>query len=111
MDLPAAPTKVEAPKLQELKKLLEVDIASQPDWPDLTGDIRLLRFLRGYDCNPQAAADAYSKMLGWRAENGVDDIHQDIETNNLQLSFDNIPDGACRGPKWSSWIRRGAMIT
>jgi len=96
MDLPAAPTKVEAPKLQELKKLLEVDIASQPDWPDLTGDVRLLRFLRGYDCNPQAAADAYIKMLRWRTENGVDDIHQDIETNNLQLSFDNIPDGACR---------------
>ena len=90
---PAAPTAAEAPALVALKDELRAELAAQPPWPDLIGDIRLLRFVRGHDCDVAAAADAYRQMLAWRAEAGMDAVRADIEARNLQLQWSDMPDG------------------
>ena len=65
----AAPSAAEAPRLAELKAELAAELAAQPAWPELTGDIRLLRFLRGHG---DGAAAAYRRMLALRKEHGLD---------------------------------------
>jgi len=45
-----------------------------PAFPELTGDLRLLRFLEGYGMDVGAASEAYVGMLTWRARNGMDTV-------------------------------------
>ncbi|CEM03539.1 unnamed protein product [Vitrella brassicaformis CCMP3155] len=55
------------------------DVLSQlPEFPELKGDIRLLRFLRGYMNNLDDAESAYRAHIEWREQNGVDEIRQDV---------------------------------
>mmetsp|Transcript_2327 Transcript_2327/g.7406 ORF Transcript_2327/g.7406 Transcript_2327/m.7406 type:complete len:433 (+) Transcript_2327:17-1315(+) len=60
-----------APELEELQK-------QGFDYPHTTGDIFLLRVLRGNDSDPEKAATWYRKCLAARKEYGLDQIYQSI---------------------------------
>jgi hypothetical protein len=51
---------------------------SVPQFQEVVGDRKLIRFLRGHDHNVDKVRDLYIKMLAWRKENKVDDIRQKI---------------------------------
>lgn len=50
---------------------------------ELVGDVRLLRFLRGYKMNVSVAATKYREMLAMRQKLKLDDIRDDIVSNNM----------------------------
>jgi len=45
-----------------------------PGFIELTGDLRLHRFLEGYNSDPTMAAEAYVSMLVWRQRNNMDNV-------------------------------------
>lgn len=45
-----------------------------PGFIELTGDLRLHRFLEGYNSDPTMAAEAYVSMLVWRQRNDMDNV-------------------------------------
>ena len=54
-------------------------------FPDVYGDLRLLRFLRkDRPQNPVSAAERYEKFLAWRQEQTVDQVRMDLEKQPFQ---------------------------
>jgi hypothetical protein len=51
---------------------LRTDLASCPQHPELVGDWKLLRFIRGHH-TVKAAAKAFRDMLKYREERGVEE--------------------------------------
>lgn len=50
-------------------------------FPDVYGDLRLLRYLRKDAVqNPESAAQRYRSFLNWRRENDVDTVRLDVES-------------------------------
>ena len=57
-------------------------------FPDVYGDLRLLRFLRkDRPQNPVSAARRYEKFLAWRQEQSVDQVRMDLEKQPFQSSI------------------------
>eukprot|EP00511_Aplanochytrium_stocchinoi_P004279 CAMPEP_0204825460 /NCGR_PEP_ID=MMETSP1346-20131115/3343_1 /ASSEMBLY_ACC=CAM_ASM_000771 /TAXON_ID=215587 /ORGANISM="Aplanochytrium stocchinoi, Strain GSBS06" /LENGTH=393 /DNA_ID=CAMNT_0051953103 /DNA_START=118 /DNA_END=1296 /DNA_ORIENTATION=+ len=86
LDFPLA-SQEEEEEVKELRSLLAEDFADRAcgKWPDVTGDVRLLRFLRGYDHQLEAAAEAVRDMLQIRDKYNMDEVHEsfaDVECNN-----------------------------
>ena len=67
--------------LEAMKILIQSDIEKAPHYPEIVGDRRLIRFLRGYSLHPDKAAKAYLNFLKWRKDNDVDTIRNDILYN------------------------------
>jgi hypothetical protein len=67
----------EKPLVAQMREMLAVDLAALPSgrWPDVTGDIRLLRFLRGFDHHVEKAVSAVRDMLAIRERYGMDEMH------------------------------------
>jgi hypothetical protein len=65
---------------EALKGDLAAELAAEPwaSFRELTGDVRLLRFLRGHELGVGAAAAAFRRHLAWRQEHRVDDIRQAV---------------------------------
>lgn len=70
------PEEVEA--LKEIRKRCQADISSVPPYPDLIGDRKLIRFLRGSNGKIELAAEMYSKFLEWYKTNNVAAIRHKI---------------------------------
>jgi hypothetical protein len=68
----------ETSKLTQMRKVLHKELRRRSQLPDVVGDRRLLRFLRGHGQNVEKACKMYSKFLLWRDENDVDGIRDDI---------------------------------
>ena len=68
----------ESAALEEMKQRLSREIAVTPPYPDVVGERRMMRFLRGKDCNVELATQQYKNFLKWRRENGVDQIRDKI---------------------------------
>ena len=49
-----------------------------PQFPEVVGDRKILRFLRGHDYDIDKVTMMMTKFLEWRRENKVDDIRQHI---------------------------------
>ena len=64
--------------LQKLKEKVKKELAEAPQFPELVGDRRLIRFLRGRDNDPDLAAGMYLNHLKWRKEMNVDVIRNQI---------------------------------
>lgn len=64
--------------LERMKLLVKTELQSYPQYPEVVGDRRLIRFLRGYNNDPEKAAQGYLKHLRWRKEYNVDDIRNQI---------------------------------
>lgn len=68
----------EARLLEEMRSALGDKLTRRAQYPDLVGDRRLLRFLRGTQYNVLRACEKYSKFLDWRDAHSVDAIRNDI---------------------------------
>ena len=64
--------------LQQMKDQLQPILSTYPPYPEVTGDRRLLRFLKGYNLNVEKAVKAYQEFIKWRKDNDVDAIRNDI---------------------------------
>jgi hypothetical protein len=53
-------------------------LAEAPPYPEVVGDRKIIRFLRGHDHNLEKVIEMYSKFLHWRKEHGVDEIRRNI---------------------------------
>lgn len=49
-----------------------------PNFPEVVGDRKIIRYLRGHDHNVDKVCDLYAKFLIWRKTAKVDDIRRDI---------------------------------
>ena len=76
MQFPLA-TAAEASQIVAMREQLKGDLdgAACSAWPDITGDVRFLRFLRGYDHSVEQAVVAVRDMLRIRALYGCDELH------------------------------------
>eukprot|EP01035_Chromulina_nebulosa_P033588 gene33588-44984_t len=77
----------ESQALVEIRKSLAVKLAEQPAFPEVVGDRRLLRFLRGKQHNIEEATEMISNFLTWRKDNNVDSIRQDIVYGGKNTPF------------------------
>jgi hypothetical protein len=68
----------EESKLQQMKTVLAIDLANVPEYMDVVGDRRLLRFLRGHNLDINKACFMYRKFLKFRQEHKVDQIRDRI---------------------------------
>ena len=64
--------------LAEMKVSLKTDIERSPPFPEVVGDRRLIRFLRGCGHDLERTIKTVRNFLEWRRENGVDEIRQNI---------------------------------
>lgn len=90
------PTAEEAPAFAAFKAELATELATEPwaSFPELTGDIRLLRYLRSREANVAEAAKAFRAHLEWRKANGVDAIRQRVVDEKMTLDWSLYPRGA-----------------
>eukprot|EP01041_Mallomonas_annulata_P007024 gene7024-14292_t len=62
----------------EMRRRLDCQLSDRPQFPEVVGDRRILRFLRGFNHNIENSFRAMSEFLKWRLENGIDSIRNDI---------------------------------
>jgi hypothetical protein len=96
MEESSAPLPEEEAGMAALKAELAAELAAEPwaGFPELTGDVRLLRFLRSREGDAAEAAKAFRAHLAWRKENGVDAIRQRVVDEQLGLDWARYPRGA-----------------
>lgn len=58
-------------------------LTSCPQYPEVVGDRKLIRFIRGHNHDINKVCEMVEKFLAWRIANGVNDIRQDIVDNQL----------------------------
>jgi hypothetical protein len=75
-----------------MREELKEELLSRRQLPDVVGDRRLLRFLRGHNHNVDKAVMMYRKFLNWRDANDVDSIRDDILYGGIKSPFD-FPSG------------------
>ena len=69
--------------LMKMRSRLSDVLSNRPQFPDVVGDRKLLRFLRGHDHSVDKACEMFTKFLKWRDENGVDEIRERIVHGGL----------------------------
>ena len=55
-----------------MKDRLADKLSQRPQYPDVVGDRKLLRFIRGHEYNVDKACEMIVKFFEWREKNGVD---------------------------------------
>lgn len=53
-------------------------LQASPPFPEVIGDRKIIRFLRGHDHNIDKVCELYGKFLRWRKECDIDHIRSDI---------------------------------
>ena len=53
-------------------------LLDRPQFPDVVGDRKLLRFLRGHDHNVDKVCEMVTNYLKWRDDNSIDEIREKI---------------------------------
>lgn len=79
-------------EIDALRRELAADLEAMGparEWPDLTGNIRLLRFVRGHP-DLQARAAAYRLMLQFRSDGGLDGLRDQLVGRGL--SWPELPE-------------------
>ena len=64
--------------LHDMKQRLADDMKTVAPYPEVVGDRRLVRFLRGHNHNVEKATKMYRDFLSWRRENAIDEVRNDI---------------------------------
>ena len=67
-------TKEQRDGVRALKEELKRRGQILPPFPEVSGDVRLLRFMEGYEMKPEDACNAFVAMINWRRDAGVDRI-------------------------------------
>jgi hypothetical protein len=73
--------------LAKMKEILQEDLKSIPPYPDVVGDRRLIRFLRGRQCDVDAAVKQYREFLHWWKTNNVEEIRNNILFGGMDSPF------------------------
>lgn len=76
-------TAVELDLLESVREALKEKFLRSAPYPEVVGDRKLIRFIRGHNNNLPKIVEMVEKFLDWRFENGVDDIRKDIVENKL----------------------------
>jgi len=79
-------------QLSQMREALKDDLSQRRQLPDVVGDRRLLRFLRGHNHNVDKSVMMFRKFLKWRDDNDVDSIRDDILYSGIKSPFD-FPSG------------------
>mmetsp|Transcript_25185 Transcript_25185/g.25395 ORF Transcript_25185/g.25395 Transcript_25185/m.25395 type:complete len:327 (+) Transcript_25185:192-1172(+) len=69
--------------LAQIRSRLGAKLAARPQFPEVVGDRKLLRFVRGHNHDVDKACEMINASLDWRTKEHVDDIRKDIIENNL----------------------------
>jgi hypothetical protein len=72
---------VEVEELKEMRFRLADQLREQPPFPEVVGDRRMLRFLRGHQHNLDRATERFSQFLDFRKQYNMDSIRQNIVYN------------------------------
>ena len=80
-------------------------------WPDVTGDVRMLRFLRGFDHDVKQAVKAFRSMLAMRAQHRLDELLAQMlqpDPDAAHKASRRTPrrkaDGRDAGPDWTEFV-------
>jgi hypothetical protein len=71
-------TEQETQAITEFRGRLGSLLTHRPQYPEIVGDRKLLRFLRGHEFNMDKVVELYSKSLKWRHDNKIDEIRMKI---------------------------------
>lgn len=71
-------SKKESECISIVRERLREQIDASPQYPEVVGDRKIIRFLRGHDYALDKVCDLMSKFLKWRVTAGVDDIRRHI---------------------------------
>lgn len=74
---------LEEEQLAQMKVSLKYEIDLSPKYPEVVGERRMLRFLRGNSHDVHKAVDQMRKFLNWRHDNNVDAIRDNIVNNGM----------------------------
>ena len=82
---------VESEEIFRVRELCREELQESPNYPEVVGDRKILRFLRGHGHNVEKAAAMLRKFLSWRKEFGVNEIRRSIVEGGLDhpLKFPN----------------------
>ena len=58
-------------------------LAEQPAFPEVVGDRRILRFIKGHPESLEKATEMYEKFLVWRKESGCNEYRNNIATRGM----------------------------
>eukprot|EP01031_Cornospumella_fuschlensis_P036109 gene36109-43787_t len=61
-----------------VRERLRPHFAESAPYPEVTGDRKIVRFLRGHEYNVDKVCDLFVKFLKWRKDNKVDEIRDNI---------------------------------
>lgn len=75
----------ERTQLNLVREKLSNKLKGSPQFPEVVGDRKLLRFLRGHNYDMEKACSMISKFLDWRKENNVDTIRQNIVSGGCNM--------------------------
>lgn len=70
-----------------VRRRLHKELSTCPQFPEVVGDRRILRFLRGKQMNVDEATRLMREFLHWRKQNNVDHIRQDIVYGGRNTPF------------------------
>lgn len=72
---------------------MAVEISESPPYPEVIGDRKFIRFLRGNGHNIDKVCELIQKFLQWRKDNGVNEMRREIveEGLNHPSKFPNGP--------------------
>jgi len=69
--------------MTKLKEVLSDQLSNRPQFPEVVGDRRIVRFIRGNNYSLEKATTMMAEFLMWRKENEVDKIRQEIVYGGL----------------------------
>lgn len=73
--------------LEQIREVLAKELSEQPPFPEVVGDRRLLRFVRGKQYDVKTAIEMIRKHLKWRKDNNVNEIRQNIVVGGRNTPF------------------------
>lgn len=76
-------TAAELDLLEEVRDRLKEKFLRSAPYPEVVGDRKLIRFIRGHNHVLPKICEMVGNFLDWRFENGVDDIRKDIVERRL----------------------------
>jgi len=101
-------------KILSMRELLARELEEAPQFEELVGDIRLLRFLRANSGDIEASVAQYKAMLEWRVANKVNEMREMLLSGPLEeLRAPHAETFAKLGPiKWNAGTSiRGHIVT
>jgi hypothetical protein len=72
--------------LDQVRERLREKFQRSAPYPEVVGDRKLIRFIRGHGHNLEKVCEMVEKFLDWRFEVGADEIRRDIYENNLSTT-------------------------